>query len=174
MKSYGRASAGVLGTLLRLRVDGERAAEQLLATAAAARRTAEAEEARLAAQLEAARAAIAAARRDRDGGGNVGNRERAVDAQGRRRFWARLEAQAGAAAEAVARHRTQALARAIDAEAAARAAHLRARQRREVVEKAIARREAVARREAERREDAEIDDRYAGARARTNTPTTGK
>ncbi len=172
MKSYGRASAGVLGTLLRLRVDGERAAELALATAAAARRTAEAEEARLAAQLDAARAAIAAARRDGDDVGARG--ERAVDAQGRRRFWARLEAQAGAAAAALARHRTQDLARAIDADAAARAAHVRARQRREVVEKAIARREAVARREAERREEAAIDDRYAGARARTNTPTTGK
>jgi len=171
MKSYGRASAGVLGTLLRLRVDGERAAERALATAAAARRTAELEEARLAAQLQAARAAIAAARRDGD---DVGRGERAADAQGRRRFWARLEAQAGAAAAALARHRTQDLARAIDADAAARAANVRARQRREVVEKAIARREAVARREAERREEAAQDDRYAGARARTNTPTTGK
>jgi hypothetical protein len=171
MKSYGRASAGVLGTLLRLRVDGERAAERGLAAAAAARRTAEAEEARLAAQLEAARAAIAAARRDGD---DVGGPARAADAQGRRRFWARLETQAGAAAEGLARHRTHELARAIDADAAARAAHVRARQRREVVEKAIARREAVARREAERREEAAQDDRYAGARARTNTPTTGK
>jgi len=172
MKSYGRASAGVLGTLLRLRVDGERAAERALAVAAAARRTAEAEEARLAVQLEAARAAIAAARRNGDDVGSRG--ERAADAQGRRRFWARLDAQAGVAAGALARHRTQDLARAIDADAAARAAHVRARQRREVVEKAIARREAAARREAERREEAEIDDRYAGARARTNTPTTGK
>jgi hypothetical protein len=172
MKSYGRASAGVLGTLRRLRVDGERAAERVLATAAAARRTAEAEEARLAVQLEAARAAIAAARRDGDDVGGPG--ERAAEAQGRRRFWARLEAEAGAAAEALARHRTQDLARAIDADGAARAAHVRARQRREVVEKAIARREAVARREAERREEAAQDDRYAGARARTNTPTTGK
>jgi len=146
----------VLGTLLRLRVDGERAAERVLATAAAARRTAEAEEARLAAQLEAARAAIAAARRDGDDVGSHG--ERAADAQGRRRFWARLEVQAGAAAEALARQRTQELARAIDTDAAARAAHVRARQRREVVEKAIARREAAARREAERREEAAQDD----------------
>ena len=162
MKSYGRASAGVLGTLLRLRVDGERAAERVLATAAANRRTAEVEEARLAAKVEAARAAIAAARRD---GADVGGPgERAADAQGRRRFWARLEAQAGAAAEALARHRTQDLARAIDAEAAARAAHVRARQRREVVEKAIARREAVARREAERREEATQDDQVRDPR----------
>jgi len=162
MKSYGRASAGVLGTLLRLRVDGERAAERVLATAAANRRTAEVEEARLAAKVEAARAAIAAARRD---GADVGGPgERAADAQGRRRFWARLEAQAGAAAEALARHRTQDLARAIDADAAARAAHVRARQRREVVEKAIARREAVARREAERREEAAQDDQVRDPR----------
>ena len=163
----------MLGTLLRLRVDGERAAERGLAAAAAARRTAEAEEARLAAQLEAARAAIAAARRDGNAGGKVGH-ERAADAQGRRRFWARLETQAGAAAEVLARHRTHELVRAIDADAAARAAHVRARQRREVVEKAIARRDAAARREATRREEAAQDDRYAGARARTNTPTTGK
>jgi len=151
-----------LGTLLRLRVDGERAAERVLATAAANRRTAEVEEARLAAKVEAARAAIAAARRD---GADVGGPgERAADAQGRRRFWARLEAQAGAAAEALARHRTQDLARAIDADAAARAAHVRARQRREVVEKAIARREAVARREAERREEAAQDDQVRDPR----------
>ena len=162
MKSYGRASEGVLGTLLRLRVDGERAAERALAAAAAARRTAEAEEARLAAQLDAARGAIAAARRDGDDVGSRG--ERAADAQGRRRFWARLEARAGAAAEALARHRTQDLARAIDADAAARAAHVRARQRREVVEKALARRDAVARREAERREEAAQDDQVRDPR----------
>ena len=48
----------------------------------------------------------------------------------------------------------------------ARAACARARQRREVVDKAIARREAVARREAERRAEAEIDDRAPGPRPR--------
>jgi hypothetical protein len=42
------------------------------------------------------------------------------------------------------------------------------------VEKALARRQAAERREAERRVEMIEDDRYVGARARTNTPTTGK
>jgi len=171
MKSYGTASRTSLHTLLDLRRAGEKDAERALAVAAAARREAEANEARLLGEVDAARAAVAVARRDGD---NVGVGERAGDAQAQRRFWTRLEAQAAAAVEVLARHRREDLARAIDADAAARAAHVRARQRREVVEKAIARRQAAARREADRREEAIQDDRYAGARARTNTPTTGK
>ena len=171
MKSYGRASGGVLGTLRGVRAQDERTAEQALAVAAAGRRAAEEQAARLASALDAARAHVAAARRD---GATVGAGERAAEAQGRRRFWARLEAQAVAAATALARFRREELQRALDADAAARAAHLRARQRREVVDKAIARRDAAARREAERRAEAAMDDRYAGGRARTNTPTTGK
>jgi hypothetical protein len=128
-------------------------------------------EARLVADLDGARAAVAAARREGD---DVGVGERAADAQGRRRFWARLEARTREAAAALADHRLHELARAIDADVAARAAHLRARQRRQVVDKAIARRQAEARRVAERREEAAQDDRYAGGRASTNTPTTGK
>jgi hypothetical protein len=172
MKSYGTASGGTGGTLsalLDLRVADERAAERALAAAAGARRAAEEEEVKLAAALAAARADVAAARRD---GVDVGGGERAADAQGRRRFWARLDARVGAAGEALARHRREALARAIDGEVTARAAHLRARQRREVVEKAIARRQAAARRLAERRAEAAMDDRYL--RASTNSPTTGK
>src|SRR5437868_5915460 len=130
MKSYGRASGGVLGTLLDLRVEGERQAERALAAASAAARAAGAEEARLAAEWEAARAALAMARRD---DGPVGSGERAADGQARRRFWARLEGQAGEAATALADHRASVLARAMAADAAARAAHVRARQRREVV-----------------------------------------
>src|SRR5580765_5106364 len=114
MKSYGRASTGGLGTLLELRTAGEREAERARAEAAAARRTAEAEEARLGEALEAARAAVAAARRDGDRVDGSGAGERAADAQARRRFWARLEARAAEAADALARHRAQALARAID------------------------------------------------------------
>ena len=144
---------GCPGTLLDLRVAGERQAERALGGATAARRAAEAEEGRLAAATIGARAAEspqrASMRRDlrprrarptrrRPGGspsGSASRRTRAAD-------------------EALARHRANALARAIAAEAAARAAHLRARQRREVVDKAIARREAAARRQAERREEA--------------------
>jgi len=169
MKSYGTASRTSLHTLLDLRRAGEKDAERALAVAAAARREAEANEARLLGEVDSARAAVAVARRDGD---NVGVGERAGDAQVRRRFWARLEAQAAAAVEALARHRRDDLARAIDADAAARAAHVRARQRREVVEKAIARRQASARREAERREEAIQDDRHVPARASTK-PTTG-
>ena len=155
MKSYGTASRTSLHTLLDLRRAGEKEAERALAVAAAARREAEVNEARLVGEVEAARASVVAARRDGD---NVGG-ERAGDAQARRLFWARLEAQATAAVEALARFRKEDLARAIDADAAARATHVRARQRREVVEKAIARRQTAARREADRREEAMQDDR---------------
>ena len=173
MKSYGTASRTSLHTLLDVRRAGEKDAERALAAAAAARRDAEAEEARLAGAVEAARAAIAVARRDGDNVG-VGAVERAGDAQARRRFWARLEAEAVAAAETLSRHRKGDLARALDADASAHAVHLRARRRREVVEEALARRQAIARREAERRDEAIQDDRYSGTRARANTPTTGK
>ena len=160
MKSYGTASRSSLATLLELRRAGEQEAERGLAAAAAGRREAEANEARLVGDVAAAREAVAMARREGD---NVGEaaRERAGDAQARRRFWTRLEARANAAVEVLARYRKEDLARAIDADAAARAAHVRARQRREVVEKAIARRQATARREAERREEAIQDDRVA-------------
>jgi len=167
MKSYGTASRSSLHTLLDLRQAGERDAERALAAAAVALREAEAEAARLVGKVEAARAAVAAARREGD---DVGKGfEPALEAQARRRFWARRESEAKAAAEALARYRKEDLARALDADAQARAAHLRARQRREVVEKAIARRQAAARREADRREEAATDDRYV-PRARTNTP----
>jgi hypothetical protein len=173
MKSYGTASRTALHTLLDLRRAGERDAERALAAAAVALREAEAEASRLSEKVATAQAAVAAARRDGDDVGNVGGAgETAANAQARRRFWSRLEAEAKAAADVLTRYRTDDLARAIDADAAARAAHLRVRQRREVVEKAIGRRQAAARREAERREEAANDDRYL--RARTNTPTTGK
>jgi hypothetical protein len=164
MKSYGRPSGGVLGTLLDLRVEGERQAERALAVAVGARRTAEVEAERLEVAVGAAQAAVAAARRD---GGEAASGVRAADLQARRRYWARLEEQVVAAADVLARYRANELARAIDADAAAHAAHLRARQRREVVEKAIARRQAAARRETERRAEAELDDRAGDARGRS-------
>jgi len=106
MKSYGTASRTTLGTLLGLRAKGERDAEQALAAAAGGLRKAEAEAARLVGETEAARAAVAAARRDGGnvGAGGAGGGERAADAQTRRRFWARLEAEAvfGALARRVA------------------------------------------------------------------------
>ena len=62
------------------------------------------------------------------------------------------------ATDALASHRAGALARAIAADEAARAAHLKAHQRREVVDKAIARRRAARERERERRAEAAVDD----------------
>src|SRR5204862_2677667 len=159
MKSYGPGVRGVLGALRDLRVEAERAAERALAAAAAVRRTAEEQSARLATAVEAARGALAAARRQGGGAGSgPGGGERAADALARRRFWDRLAADVGAAEQSLARHRTEVLTPAIDGVAAARAAHVRARQRREVVEKALARRQAAARREAGRREEAAQDD----------------
>ena len=101
--------------------------------------------------------------------------ERAGDAQARRRFWARLEARAAAAVGGAGappeggrwRGRSTPTRRRGRPTCApgsgARSSRRRSRGG-----------EAAARREAERREEAIQDDRYAGARARTNTPTTGK
>ena len=171
MKSYGRPSGGVLDTLLDLRVEGRAAGGARARGGDGGAACGRGRGGRLAAEVAGAERAVAAARRD--GGQGPDDHERAADAQARRRYWARLEAVAAAAVDALARHRTNALARAIAADAAARDAHVRARQRREVVEKAIARRQAAARREADRREEAAMDDRYR-PRARTNTPTTGR
>ncbi|HWA09875.1 MAG TPA: hypothetical protein VG838_10530, partial [Opitutaceae bacterium] len=55
-------------------------------------------------------------------------------------------------------HGARVLEPAARAEAAARAAHLRARQRREVIERAITRREAAGRLQRARRAEAEADD----------------
>ena len=56
-------------------------------------------------EMEARAAAVAMARREGDNVG-AGADERAGDAQARRRFWARLEARAAAAVEALGRYRT--------------------------------------------------------------------
>lgn len=128
-----------LDTLLGLRIDSERQAERALGAAAAAHRRALDEGRRLEARAAEARAALAAARQT----GSGSQPESAADAQARLRFWSRLEAAAHAARAAVAAHQVSTIEPASQAEAAARAAHLRARQRREVVEKAIARRRAA-------------------------------
>jgi hypothetical protein len=139
-------------TLRDLRAAAEKQAERSLGAASSALRAAEADGERLLGQLDEARAAEAAARATERPPGS------ALAAQTERRFWARLAAERQAAAEAMERHRADVLAPAARAEAAARDAHLRARQRREVVEKAIARREATQRRDRERRAEAAADD----------------
>jgi hypothetical protein len=143
-----------LGSLLALREAEERRAELALAAALAARTRAEAEAASLAEAEARARLELAARRGEAPLPG-----ERAADALGRRRFWERLAADVAARAEAVAAFHRDTLEPARGAEATARAAHLRAHQRREVVARALARRAAVHRRELERRADAAADDR---------------
>ena len=155
MASYKAVTGGApdaLDALAAMRLDQERHAERAVAAGAVARREAEAENARLGVAVSDARATLAAARRE--GGGD----ERAGEAQARLRFWSRLERQIAAATDALAGHRTGALARAIAADEAARAAHHKAHQRREVVDKAIARRRAARERERERRAEAAMDD----------------
>ena len=109
------------------------------------------------AELEAAaagaRAAWAAART------GAGLPTTAVQAMTQLQYAARLEAAAQAAVSARDTHRVGALALAIRGAEAARAAHLVARQRREMVDKALSRREAAARLDMERRTEAELDDR---------------
>jgi hypothetical protein len=144
----------VLQSLLAVRQEHERRAERALAATPAARARAEAEAARLTAAVESARATLAARRQDLDLGGDA----RAGDALGRQRFYARLAGDVEARLGAARAFEAQTLAPARAAEAPARAAHLRARQRREVVERALERRAAAARREADRREEAAADD----------------
>jgi hypothetical protein len=147
-------SSYVLYTLRDLRIDGERQAERALAVAAASRRRADEETARLESRVAEAQAARRAAREKLDAE-VVGS---AADAQARLRFWSRLDAEARACTLAVASHRKTAVEPAVRTEAEARAGHLRARQRREVVDKAIARREAAGRLDQSRRAEAAADD----------------
>jgi hypothetical protein len=147
-------SSYVLYTLRDLRTDGERQAERALAEAAAARRRADEEAARLEIRVAKAQMARQAAR----DGALEPRAESAADAQVRLRFWSRLDAEAQACAAAATNHRADVCEPAARAEGAARAAHLRARQRREVVDKAIARREAAGRLDQSRRAEAAADD----------------
>ncbi len=147
-------SSYALYTLRDLRVAEERQAEQTLGEAAATVRRAEVETERLIARTAEARAAEVTARATEAASGDAS----AARAQTGRRFSERLRLATRTAVEALDRHRAEVVAAAERAEATARAAHLRARQRREVVEKAIARREALHRREQERRAEAAADD----------------
>jgi flagellar biosynthesis chaperone FliJ len=147
-------SSYALYTLRDLRLTEERQAEQALGEALAGVRRAEAETERLTARTVEARAAEVAARAVEPASGSVS----AAAAQTARRFSERLRLVTRAAVEALDRHRVEVVTPAVRAEATARAAHLRARQRREVVEKAIARREALRRQGQERREEAVADE----------------
>jgi hypothetical protein len=147
-------SSTALAALQERRLDGERQAERALAEALGAKRRAETRAAELEAAVGAARAGWQAAR----AGGGIAPTS-AADAARQRRYWARLEAMVREAEAARQAHVTGALAAALRESEAARAAHLVARQRREVVDKAIARREAAARLDGQRRAEAELDDR---------------
>ncbi len=147
-------SSYALYTLRDLRVAEERQAERALGEAVAVVRRVEAETERLTARTVEAHAAEVAARATAAAGACA----TAAEAQTVGRFFERLRRATRAAVEALDRHRAQVVTPAERAEGTARAAHLRARQRREVVEKAIARREALRRREQERREEAAADD----------------
>jgi flagellar biosynthesis chaperone FliJ len=147
-------SSYALYTLRDLRITEERQAEQALGKAMAVVRRAGAETERLTARTVEARAAEVAARAT----GTASASTSAAEAQTGRRFSERLRLATLAAVEALDRHRAEIVTPAQHAETAARAAHLRARQRREVVEKAIARCEAVRRGEQARREESAADD----------------
>ena len=147
-------SSYALYTLRDLRVAEERQAERALGEAAAVVRRAAVETERLSARTVEARAAEVAARATEVASGAA----TVARAQTARRFSERLRLATRTAVEALERHRVEIVTAAERAEATARAAHLRARQRREVVEKAIARREALRRREQERRAEAAADD----------------
>ncbi len=146
-------SSSALQALQKRRLDGERQAETALAGALAARLRAEARDAELEAAEVEARLAWAAAR------SGAALPTTAVEAAAQSRYWARLEAAVKAALGARDAHRAGALALAIREAETARAAHLVARQRREVVDKALARRAAAERLDKERRTEAELDDR---------------
>jgi hypothetical protein len=152
MPSYATQTA--LVTLRRLRVGAEEQAERRLAAALAAEAAARAEETRLAGAVGAARDRLAEAQI----AGSEPEPMRAADARARRRYWARLESQVAAASAAVAAHRAGPLAEAIGRTTSARAVHRAARRDREIVDKAIARREAAWRLETDRREEAARDD----------------
>lgn len=141
-----------LETLCEVRRAGERQAEQELAHAAAALGRAREQGARLSEALEAARARLDGARGQATAGGL------AAGLLAEQRYLARLQAELEAAACAVETHARGVLREASDAEARARDQHLRARARREAVERAVARRLASWRRDQERRAEAAADE----------------
>jgi hypothetical protein len=157
MSAMADARTNVLSSLLAVRAADEGRAERALAAAIAARAHAEAEETRLIDEVERARRELGERRREVDAPG-----ARAAEAVARRHFWARLVAALDAKAAVVEAFRRDDLPPARRAEVDARAAHLRARQRREVVERALARREATRVRLLEQRAEADADDRRHG------------
>lgn len=144
---------GALAALLTVRRADEERAERALAEAVAARALAEAEATRLVAAVAEARAALASRR-----GEGAPAVERGAEALARRRFLERLEATVRACEATVTSHARERAHPAREAEAAGRAAHLRARTRRELVERAMERREEARRRELDRRAEAAVDD----------------
>jgi hypothetical protein len=157
MSATADARTSVLSSLLALRAAEEGRAERALPAAIAARAGAEAEEARLVAEVERARRELEEHRGAGDATG-----ARVAEVVARRHFWARLAAGVDAAALALESFRRDALASSRRAEVDARAAHLRARRRREVVERALCRREAARVRVLEQRAEAAVDDRRHG------------
>jgi hypothetical protein len=151
------ARTSVLSSLLAVRAAEEGRAERALPAAIAARAGAEAEEARLVTEVERARRELGEHRREGDAPG-----ARVAELVARRHFWERLAAGVDAAAAVLEAFRRDALASARRGEVDARAAHLRARQRREVVERALRRREAARVRVLDQRAEAAADDRRHG------------
>jgi hypothetical protein len=149
-KAAGRG--GALASLLTVRRAEEERAERALAEAVDASARVAEESLRLAAATAAARAALVARRVA------TPETESGAEALARRRFFERLEVVARACEEAVTSHARDREQPAARAEAAARAAHLRARTRRELVERAMARREEARRRDLDRRAEAAVDD----------------
>jgi flagellar biosynthesis chaperone FliJ len=145
-------SIDALHTLCQVRLAAERQAEQQLGPAAALLARARDHQVRLAAELDAVRAG-----RDRTRAGAL-TPSSAGALQVERRYAARLDAELRAAVAAVEAHVAGPLAAAAAALDRARANHLRARQRREVVERAITRRQAARRLEDARRAEAANDD----------------
>jgi hypothetical protein len=159
MSATADARTSVLSSLLAVRAAEEGRAERALAAAIAARADAEAEEARLAAAVGRAGRELEERRREVDAPD-----ARVAEVVARRHFWARLAAGVDAAAAVLDAFRRDALASARRAEVDARAAHLRARRRREVVARALSRREAARERVREQRAEAAADDRRHGDR----------
>lgn len=141
----GGGSSGALASLLTVRRVDEERAERALAQAMTARVGVEEAAGRLAEAAAKARAQLATRRKDAPS--STSSTVRAADALAQRRFLERLEARALACEAAVTVHARERLEPARRDEAEARAAHLRARTRREVVERAITRREEARRRE---------------------------
>jgi len=150
--SKDRTRQAALQALCEVRRAAERQAEQELARAAAELGRARAEAERLAAVLAACRARLDSARGHAPGGGP------AAAWLAEHRYLARLEGEVATAARATETHARGVLGEAAQAEARAREQHQRARGRREVVERAAARRAAVWRRDQERRAEVTADE----------------